>query len=293
MFEARRTLLVYSVDPIHLGAAGGEAPVDLPVARDVRDGDPILTFTALRGMLRDACADTAERRVLAGEANRRAALSFADARPLLFPARSAVGGFAWVTAGRALRGFAEALDEKCPELPGDGDGDADAGSPKAIVPAASWLRLRARPGDRDLVVLAGLPHEAVASDGVTSWLADRLRPLGLEATEIEGRVAVVGAPVFRNLLGTESERRHRVRVEAQTGTVSRGALFSLEAVPRDTVFYGSVLALSPRVLGLSVDGLETSTDVLDRAAQRLAAASTLTIGGEITVGMGRCRATLI
>jgi CRISPR-associated protein Cmr4 len=318
MFEVAGTLLVRTIDPVHVGAAAGTTPVDLPVARDVRDGDPILTFSAVRGMLRDACDHATEQDALLGAPHRRGTISFTDCRPLLFPVRSAAGGFAWVTSRRALSGFAVALREELPGCLEPQPVEAGTHRPVAIVTMSSWLSIRPPGKPEERVVLAELCcHANPAADGAVAWLAQRLQHIGVEKAEIGGRIAIVDAATFRHLLGTETERRQRVQIDSRLGTVARGALFSLEAVPRDTVFYGSALALSPRVMGMEADGLVSATDVLRRAALRLGAASGfavngsatateavadarsvgtprfLTVGGEVTVGMGRCLATLI
>lgn len=286
MYRAHRTLLLLALEPLHVGTAAGSRRVDLPVARDVVDGDPILPFSALRGMLAEAAAS--DREWLAGARDRegsdrsqRGAVAFTDARPLLFPVRSGRGGFAWITCPRVLRTFGEIAGGPKVELVDDG---------AVRLPASSRLRI-GRPSEGGGVVLAGQHFPARQADGVVGWLAGPLGQLGVEETALVVRLAVVPDSVWANLLATETDVRHRVAVDRETATVKPGALFAVEVIPRDTIFFGRALALSPKVYerGQTADAVQA----LSRAADRLAAADHLTIGGEITVGMGRCRARLI
>ncbi len=290
MYLVRRTLVVYALEPLHVGAAHGRGDVDLPVARDVATDDPILTFSGVRGMLRDALTNDHERVVLLGDmpprrsADRpgRGALGTTDAWPLLFPIRSSRGGFAWVTCSRFLRLFARAVDEEAPVSDGHG----------ARVGPGSLLTCRA-PGGGDLVMIAGRRYPTTRDGGTLEWLAGKLSSLVPSSASLARRVAIVPDRVCADLLREEMERRHRVRIEAATGAVAWGALFSLEVVPRDAIFFASLLASSPRVLGSATGGLEDAGDVIVRAKSRLEGAPRLTIGGEITVGMGRCLARVI
>jgi CRISPR-associated protein Cmr4 len=302
VYEAAATLVVYAFEPVHVGAASGAGGVDRPVARDARGGDsggergdPILTFSALRGAFRDVCPPGLWR-LLLGEVPEdsgegvRGAVTFTDASPLLFPIRSVKGGFAWATCPRILDEFGRRVGSGAPE--------AAPGESVGIAPGSA-LALR-EGGSRPFVVIAGARYSAVELDEIHTWLHTWLGDLSPGAPALAARVVVVPDQVFAGLVARETERRQRVRIERSTGTVAGKALFSLEAVPRDTVFFGSVLALSPGLWKGADGGLlsgdespKTAEDVLKKTAEILKASAMLTIGGEVTVGMGRCQIRLL
>lgn len=313
MYESARALVLYAVEPVHVGAATGAGGVDLPVARDARGGDqpgergdPILTFSALRGAFRDVCP-TALRPVLLGDApdedsneGRRGALTFTDALPLLFPVRSSKGGFAWVTCWRVLAEFAGRGRGTTLDLAPDGqnEGERDKADEVRIAPGSA-LALRS-PSGASFVVIAGSRYTATEVAALHTWLHTRLGGVSPGEAALAARIAVVADEVFAWLVESETERRARVRIDGNTGTVAAQALFSVEAVPRDTFFFGSVLALSPGLwrsadaaVAAGGQSFQTAEHVLDKTASVLTDADVVTIGGEITVGMGRCQARLI
>lgn len=284
MYDSEGTLVIYALDPLHVGASAGDASVDLPLARDVFLGDPILPFSAVRGMVFDACESEPDRPALLGAApdldgnGRRGAVTFTDARPLLFPVRSARGGFAWMTCARLLSAFADSI----------GSPITIEDSPRARVPQRSELTLNA-PGGHQVVVIAGHRLDVAAVEHVADSLAAELLDLGV--SDLAARLVVVPDALCRELMTGETERRHRVRIDTG-GTAADGGLFSLEAIPRDTVLFAKALALSPKILGSGPGSERGGAEALHLVAGALAAGD-LVIGGEATVGLGRCRARLI
>ncbi len=320
MFLERRVIVVYALEPIHLGSARGSAKVDLPVARDARTKDPILTFSALRGMLREALIDDREWAILLGDKpvtgtdnTRRGVLSPTDAWPLLFPVRTSRGGSAWITSARLLQAFAEVLGVRMPLEDDASHARIDVETVLAVTGGAAETPAAGRQG---VVLVAGRRYPAASDEGVLCWLAGKLEG-SIPVTRLARRTAVVPNDDFASIVAEETERRDRVRINNEQGIVAEGALFSLELVPRDTVFFGSILATSPGLWPRAIvagdeeepsrgdapaslatssgarDDLATTASALERTAVRLHAATQLTIGGEITVGMGRCQARLI
>lgn len=301
MYEAARTLIVHAIEPIHVGAAAGAGGVDLPVARDARRGehergDPILTFSALRGAFRDVCPEDLRPLLLgegpSGDSNEgaRGALTFTDALPLLFPVRSVKGGFAWATCPRILGEFGRRTVANPPEV---------AAANAVVIAPGAVIALRQEDAP-PFVVIAGERYMTEEEGTICDWLHRRLGGASPGAVPLAARLAVVPDAAFARLVARETERRQRVRIDRTTGTVAGQALFSVEALPRDTVLFGSILALAPGLFGSSssTSGSDakpprSAGETLERAAAVLARRGELTIGGDVTVGMGRCQVRLI
>jgi CRISPR type III-B/RAMP module RAMP protein Cmr4 len=277
MFKTARTLLLYTLEPVHIGAATGARGVDLPQTRDAWDDEPILPFSALRGMLADVC-DPALRAVLLGAPSPgpRGVISPADARPVLFPVPSVAAGFAWITSPRWLARVSE---------PPDG---VEVGPGQVVICQDSALDLRSGHGE-GRVALAGTLFAARRDDtafqGLRRWVSDILP----DPDALGRRLAVVSDDECGRLLEHGMERRHRIRVEE--GTVAPRALWSVEAIPRDAVFAAPLLAASPKLWDAAVRP-QTAEKALERLREFLDRAEWVTIGGEITVGWGRCLARL-
>lgn len=112
MFDKGALLYLYAETPVHAGSGTSLGIVDLPIQRERTTGYPIMQASGLKGCLRDVAQgqDAQKVKIVFGPETNAAhehagALSVGDARILLFPVRSLVGVFAWVTSKDVLARF--------------------------------------------------------------------------------------------------------------------------------------------------------------------------------------------
>lgn len=308
MVMKTRPYLLHALSPLHAGTGQAVDVIDLPIARMASTGIPIVPGSSIKGVLRDhrrpeGTADSKDegwRRHLAvfgpeqgndGEDDRHAgALVVGDARLLALPVRSFRGTFAWVTSPLLLQLAARDLGAEAPV------GDFFIEGRGAVVPtlpgAAPHLNVHGSGReqkiylvDLDLPVATGTVtgKGAVAGTVLAAWaalLAAKVQPapLGLFAR----RLVLVDDETMTFLWETATQIDVRNRIDPATRTVAKGALWSEESLPPETVLVGTLLGDRARRREVTLD----ADGVLDAALPEDIA---LQFGGKATVGRGRCR----
>jgi CRISPR-associated protein Cmr4 len=276
-----RAYLLHALSPLHAGTGRAAEIIDLPIARMKSTGIPIVPGSSIKGVLRDACRDedgneSAELKAVFGPDNEKAgdhagALVVGDARLLALPVRSYKGVFAWVTCPLLLSLAQRDLGKK----------GEDQAIPK--VGKNEALCLTKHPIHEDKVYLEELDLKAEEDDSLKDWsdlIANRLYP---EKTDtFTKRFVVVDDDTMAFLWETATQVDTRVRIDGQTRTVARGALWLEESLPPETLLIGLLAADRSR----KKDSNLTPSAVLDTALPKEKA---LQFGGKATVGRGRCR----
>lgn len=192
------------------------------------------------------------------------ALGFTDARLLLFPVKSMKGVFAWVTSPEVLKRFVKDLYfcgvKDLPEVPKE-----------KTVPHKSGLIIK-----DNKIVLEEYAFD-VQPDGekgkctkLANWLADHVWPKNTQKDAQPGDsqdgtqqkdddrfdywrekmctdIVVLDNDAFCDFVSLSTEIITRTKINTATGTVERGALFTEEYLPSDTILYS--LALASSILG--------------------------------------------
>lgn len=273
--------LVHALSPLHAGIGSAEEVIDLPIARMKATGIPFVPGSSIKGVLRDlrrsrsngnsteaVFGPSADPAALAGAAAHAGALVVGDARLLLLPVRSFLGTFAWVTSPLLLflanRDFNSVLPVPKPNGRGALIGESNA-----------CLR-------GDCIYLEDLDLPAKADVGVDSWaavLAPRVSPGEDIFTK---RLVVVDDDTMTFLCETATQVDSRVRLDEETRTVARGALWLEESLPPETVLLGLLGADRSRK-----NGVNMGPEEILRFA--LPAEEVIQLGGHATTGRGRCR----
>lgn len=170
------------------------------------------------------------------------ALSVHDARLLLFPVRSARGGWAWLTSPMCLDRLARDLDTL--GMRGEGGPPVDGLQPREndalVAPESAVLA-------RDAAILEDLYFPAEKSQAVAdlaSWLRRALpagegyRPF---AERLQRQLVVVHDSTMTELAERCTEVTTRVRLDPDTRTVKTGALWTEEALPAETLLWSPLL----------------------------------------------------
>jgi CRISPR-associated protein Cmr4 len=201
------------------------------------------------------------------------ALILGEARLLCFPVRSAKNCFAWITCPLALNRFNRDAKKSVAVETFCADEDQKCYASKALVM-------------QDCVVLEDYrlslkrePDPAVA-EALGRLLDDEIW------ASLKERLCIVSDEMFAFFAEHASEVVTRIKVDDETGTVVPGALFNLEQIPSETMFYAVVGAQKEK--GSNSQGREAQ-DALAGLTKRIEdVGNVLQIGGDETVGLGYC-----
>ena len=276
-----RAFLLHALSPLHAGTGQAAGIVDLPIARYRSTGIPFVPGSSIKGVLRDARrANGVEKDDLLlavfgpgtnDPAAHAGALVVGDARLLALPVRSFRGTFAWVSSPLLLELARRDLGEVASGL---------------NLPSLAGRAARVTNGSACLfentIYLEDLDLPAEVDPGCVGW-ARFLSPLVSPGEDIfSKRFVVVDDDTMSFVMETATQLDARVRLDSETRTVAKGALWLEESLPPESLLLGLLAADRSRRNGLAMSPAE----VLDYA---LGEATVLQLGGKATVGRGRCR----
>lgn len=322
MFERAALMWLYAEHPVHAGSGSGVGAIDLPIQRERVTNWPIIQPSGLKGALRELCekhprnsSDPTFLRKIAevfgpdtkAEELHSGAVSFTEARLLLFPVRSLKGTFAYVTCPLALKRLKRDL-ETIKACGGQDLTTVDGKSlPLIIHNAEDQILVQAdgqnRPDSLLTITPAGQQHHYVTLEEFTfaaqpqagigklaSWLAAAAGALPwLDKDNLARRLAVVTDNVFKDFVEMATEVITRNKIDDATGTVAEGMLWTEEHLPRETVLYAPVFA---------APSFQANNPLLKDAGEVMKflvefGAGYLWVGGNTTVGRGLVRVAFL
>ncbi len=288
MFKEKLVLTFYAQTPVHMGSGTSVSYVDNPIQREKHTDFPILASSGIKGVIRDLAErdrnwDKNKVNVIFGpeeEAQEYAScIAFTDAKILLYPVRSVKGVFAYITCPYVLKRFKNELKsigkDTLPEI-------SEVEDEKVLICSNSALKI-----EENKVALEEFVFEIDSTKNIND-LAEKLHVF--LPNEIENsfakHFAIVSDNVFRDFTKYAVEIRTRIRIDQLTGTVQEGALFTVELVPAESVFYGFLFLSDPYYK--SDSSLNEASKVL-KEMQALLNNKIIQFGGDETLGMGIMR----
>lgn len=292
---ANHLYLVHALSPVHCGTGQAVSGIDLPIARERPTGIPLIPGSSLKGVLRasplghDAQGAAVDLHLAAfgpdtsNAAEYAGAVQFSDANLLCLPIRSVRGTFAWVTSPYMLRRLARDVAETGTSwsVPG-----LEVGDEQCLVTGS---RLVLQSGTQKRVVFEDFdfePKEEPRLAALAKQIGGALHPKdGAAATHFVERVCVVSDDVMHVLLRVGMEVTARNRIDNDTKTVAKGALWTEEALPVESVLVGCLTTYPvARGQGRTRHGNEKLIGHV-----RSLCAGAVQLGGKATVGRGVCR----
>jgi len=273
-------LLIHALSPVHAGTGHSPGAIDLPIARDKATGFPILPGSGLKGAMRSHLTRTEPREVkgvfgpeTTGAAEHAGGLWVGDANLVALPVRSVVGTFAWATSpfllGRFLRDAAEAGLKPPKPI---------SGPPVAGCLTSKPTRLK----DGTKAYFEDLDFSVDENERVgelAAWMGSQYFDDEFWRARFTERFCVVHDDVMSYLGQHGTDIVNRIRLENDTKTVAKGALWSEESLPTETLLAAHVV-VAPN---------EKTKSAFDLAnVLRSYSGRTLQLGGDATVGRGRC-----
>ena len=287
MFKEKLVLTFYAQTPVHMGSGTSVSYVDNPIQREKHTDFPILAGSGIKGVIRDLAQrkwDKDKVDVIFGpekDAEEYAScVSFTDAKILLYPVRSVKGVFAYITCPYVLKRFKNELNSiwKDSRLNVEFQNVSDN---EVLVCSESDLKI-----DGNEVALEEFVFNVRTTNQDVDSLAESLSEfLPREIRDdnfFKKHFAIVSDNVFRDFTRYAIEIRTRIRIDQTTGTVTEGALFTVELVPAESVFYGFVFAMDPY---RPIQGVEDAKKVCNEMKEILND-SIIQLGGDETLGMG-------
>jgi len=211
------------------------------------------------------------------------AISFGDARLLLFPVRSLAGVFAWTTSVDALERFARAAQISKLEL-------TWVTPTEKMQNDEAWIygeTLKAG-GNVVLEEFSFKPNSARAADvqKIAQWLALNALPRTDEykywREQLPQKMCILPDDAFRDFVQYGTEVQTHIKIDPDKKTVAGGALWTSESLPMDTLLYAPVMATDARtkVNGNGMKADEVLKRVVDLNLERTQ------LGGDETTGQG-------
>jgi len=280
----KHILFLYAETPMHVGTGVGLGAVDMPIQREKHTGYPMIQASSVKGALRDTTElklgyDSQNVKSIFGAESGgegqdfAGAMSPSDARILLFPVRALNGVFVWVTSPIVLARFKQ--DAQLNDAP-------DA--PEINVAQVSNIRLIMS----DQVMLEEYTYPAQVSNVATAW-SNYLADYGLHPNtgdfwknRLREHLIILPDNEFRDFVRYSTEIVTRIHIDDVKKTVKKGALFTQELLPADSLLYSMVHITNSR------DGQIKEADEVVRKLKD-AIGDQLQIGGDETVGRGRVR----
>lgn len=279
-------LFLYTETSLHAGTGSSVAAVDLPIQRERTTGFPIVQGSGIKGALRSlAPANDESTLVVFGPetgsaADHAGALSVGEARVVLFPVRSLVGVFAYVTCPQVLA----RLERDAVQA-----GLVNAGelSSLSVVGDNCLVTSNSAAAAGNAVVLEEFSFEAsqnTALNEIAEWLASNALPIGDEYAywrdKIKNSLVVLSDDAFSEFVRAGTEITTHVRLQPDTKTVASGALWTEEALPADTLLVSAITARRAR------RGDHGAEEVTQYLVDLINSAGRIQLGGNETTGQG-------
>jgi CRISPR-associated protein Cmr4 len=314
MFQLAKPLFLTCETPLHAGSGDSLGVVDLPIQRERHTSFPKIEASSLKGALREAFEQLTREVSTDTEIIKKAktdksdeiikafgpeqgdlhagAIGFTDARLLLFPVKSMKGVFAWITCPKVLRQFQSDMSLLKPTpLSITLSGDVVDGS-YAFAGLQSTIDIDSK------VVLEEYTFTKtnsldikVDNDSFSNWLANQLFVENTYwHTKAKKDIIVLSDNDFKDFVNLSTEVITRIKINNDTGTVDRGALFTEEYLPSESVLYSLVLAspeFSSEAEKLDANGIMS---IFEKGVETL---PVIQLGGNATLGKGLLRTKLI
>lgn len=309
---------IHALSPLHAGIGQGVGAIDLPIARDVASGRPLVPGSSIKGALRDVHErdvqeqDIFKKRIThavfgpsSDEIDRAGAAMFSDARLLVFPVRSLSGTFAWVTCPDALLGFqrevelcgTQSIPTKVPE-PTNTECYCPVADKNNSVHVQSAIVIKEQNSNSDgtvepsaMICLEDLDLLAAWDSSTSEWaqfIAAFLFPDPDSESwqkQFVGRFCIVHDNIFNFLTETATDVRARIVLD-DNKTVQN--LWYEESLPAESILTGLLHISVPPIT--RKENLNTA-QVLKEVREILG--KPVQLGGKATIGRGLCGMGLI
>lgn len=323
MYTDASVMFMYCETPLHVGSGTSLGVVDLPIQRERYTNFPNIAGGGIKGAVRDwfetsrATKDKKDEITIVfgpdkDGSEHAGAISFTEARLLLFPVRSMRGLFAWVTCPSVLarlkrdmeivgKGFTVQQEDKQVQIniPSVKDTEAyGAGDCYPLVEEKDGKNTKERVVLEEYVFDLNPQNGQSDFNNISKWLVDHLfpepggqnshDPLKFWRDRFQKSLLVLSENDFSEFVQHSTDVNARVKIGEgkSTDTKKGGNLFYEENLPMESVMYSLVLASNPHKDG--IHGMAGSSQVLEFIVNNLRG-KRAQFGGDETLGRGIMR----
>lgn len=293
---------LHAISPLHMGAGVADGAIDLPHARDVATGHPIVPGSGIKGVLRDELPasnfDPGVHKALFGanpedteDTRDQGALMFSDGRLLCLPVRSYFGTFAWVTCPSVLMRASEEYAACGMGVLGEIQNLANMGTDQCAISSTSVLVTADDVFLQDLKLIAQ-PDNTAHAVTIASSLAKLIFSEKAWQEAFAARFLVASDAVFGHLCQYAMDVRPRVRLKDEAKTVVKGGLWYEENLPAESLLWGTVAA-DPMRDPADRNKIVLKEKMLEQLMAKKEDLARIQMGGKATVGRGIMRCVLV
>lgn len=307
-------IFCYTESSLHAGTGSAVSAIDLPIQRERTTNFPIVQGSGVKGALRgemrmrfpeytkevdaifgpevDKGSETSKSSEADKDKKHAGAVSFSEARIVLFPVRSLRHTFAYVASPYAIaRLVREATQAGIMHV----DEAQQFASIKEPAENGVWVVHEAASiVDKRTIVLEEYTFEAARDDKVAKladWLALHAFPqtaaYAYWRDNLKQRLVVVSDSTFTDFVTNSTEITTHVRLVPESKTVDGSALWTSESLPPETLLFVSVTAHSVRAPSPPESlGKGTAGEALHWLSARFTDQPRIQLGGDETTGQG-------
>jgi len=307
MFKQSGLITYYALTPVHVGAGSSVSYIDLPVQRERHTSFPMMAGSGIKGVFRALAErelETGKVNIIFGPENGSegsSCVAFTDAKILLYPVRSVKNTFAWITCPFVLKRFKEDLESTGKEK--EDFSIPKVSDDKIIVASNSPLIINNNSKSNNNSKYVGLEEfvfdvdDSKIDPDLINAISKYIPNTNTETTKnnqnkettettqnLSARFAIVSDNVFTDLVNYAVEVRTRIKIDQTTGTASSGALFTVEMVPSESIFYSLVFADDPK--NSNSNSVKNVDEVIDNIQKLIDNNEVIQVGGDETIGLG-------
>lgn len=293
MLKRSGLITYYALTPIHTGSGNSVSYIDLPVQRERHTSFPSMAGSGLKGVFRALAKrewnNDNDVDVIFGPENGSvgsSCVAFTDAKILLYPVRSVKNTFAWITCPFVLKRFKEDLESAGKEI--KNFFIPEVSDDKIIVASNSPLIINNNTNNNNSKKV-GLEEFVFDVDNsqidnnlineINGYIPDTETTQNLSAS-----FAIVSDNVFTDLVNYAVEVRTRIKIDQTTGTAQGKALFTVEMVPSESIFYSLVFTDDPK--NSNSNSIKNVDEVIDNIQKLIDNNKVIQVGGDETIGLG-------
>ena len=279
--------------------------MDLPIQRERHTSWPKIEGSSLKGSIREAFEakgiNKEDINLVFGPEDgelHAGAITFTDARILVFPVRTLKGIFAWITCPLVLERFREDM-----EIVGIKINESFGRIKEKTVPNVTNIVVSGK------VILDEYCFELEQDENTTKlaeWFSKNISLPDYWKEKLKKDLVILPNEDFNDFVNMSTEIIARTKIDSKTGTVVPGALWYEEYLPTDTILYALALA-SPimikdeqkkRGFRIKESELNEGENKPDKEAEKVLeffkkVPTIIQIGGNQTVGKGIVRLSLL
>ncbi|MEG6617611.1 type III-B CRISPR module RAMP protein Cmr4 [Peptococcaceae bacterium 1198_IL3148] len=259
---------LFAEKSLHPGTESSAGVIDLPVAREVATGYPVIVGSSLKGALKDNARlnwsmDEEGINKIFGVQDNAGAIAVTDARILLLPVRSLTGHYKWVTCPYLLERFQR---------------DLNMAGIECTLSFAKPEQGTAITKEQDKLFLEELSFNAVDKDlsEVAVYISKIIKHQSC-CDRLLQQLVVLSDDDFAHFAAYGLQVNARNRLNEATKTSEN--LWYEETIPADSLFYALIICRP---------GEEESLNELKQLFTEL---PYLQVGGNETIGQGWCAVT--